>query len=306
MNPETKLTLEQIQIICNRHGITYRSHKRITAGFTHEVHLLNDDMVLKIFNTADSRHFDTESAMLALDTDFPKPNLIASHESINEVDRSYVIMSYIQGHSLGSMWHLATDNQREALIENICKALKAINQIDPADIKLKVASTWGDSVLTDGKERIMRLVSKKIIDRTTADRAIKTLESNSSALANSKLYPNYWDIHFDNFIVDDNFKLQALIDLENVWLTALDYPLFVIHKQTDEPEKYLSEADEQYADKKDYKYLMDWYRKYYPEMFEFDNLNTRLKVYQLLDTLHLLLEWSHVPELRRKFYELLS
>lgn len=306
MNPDTKLTLDQIKIICRRHGIAYRSHERITAGFTHEVHLLNNDMVLKLFNTTDSRHFETESATLALHADFPKPELIASHASANEVDRSYVIMTYIEGHSLGSKWHLATEAQREVLIEDICRALKTINQINPSDVRLAEKDTWEEGILRDGKERIARLVSKKVIDSATADKTVKTLEINSYALANSKLYPDYWDIHFDNFIVDDNFKLQALIDLENVWLTALDYPLFVVHKQTNEPKKYLREADEQYADKRDYKNLMDWYRQYYPEMFEFDNLDSRLKVYQLLDTLHLLLDWSHVPELHTKLRELLA
>ena len=215
-------------------------------------------------------------------------------------------MTYVQGHSLSSKWHLATDTQREMLIKDICKALKAINQINPSDIKLTSAKTWEDSALKDGKERIARLVSKNIIDTVTADRVTTTLESSSYALADSKLYSDYWDIHFDNFIVDDGFKLKALIDLENVWLTALDYPLFVVLKQTNEPEKYLSEADEQYADKRDYKNLMDWYRRYYPEMFVFDNLDNRLKVYQLLDTLHLLLDWSHVPELHTKLHELLA
>jgi hypothetical protein len=123
----------------------------------------------------------------------------------------------------------------------------------------------------------------------------------------SKLYPVYWDIHFDNFIVNDEFELQAVIDLENVELTSLDYPLFVIQKQTDEPEKFLREEDEKYADIKDYEKLKSWYQSYYPEMFEFVNIETRLAVYQLLDTLHLLNDgWSHVKELHANLEKLMS
>lgn len=157
-----------------------------------------------------------------------------------------------------------------------------------------------------GKERVARLRNKNIIDESTEEKAMETLTRSSTALANSKLYSVYWDIHFDNFIVNDNFELQALIDLENVELTSLDYPIFVIQKQADEPEKYLRAEDEKYADKKDYAKLIDWYKKYYPEMFVFDDLDTRLKVYQLLDTLHLLADWAHVKELHKKLHELIA
>ena len=108
---------------------------------------------------------------------------------------------------------------------------------------------------------------------------------------------SYWDVHLDNFIVNDRFELQAIIDLENVELTALDYPLFAIEKMMHEPHKYLAEEDEKYADVKDYAKLKTWYRKYYPEMFDFKDQKTRVELYQLLDALHLAVDWSHVPEL---------
>jgi hypothetical protein len=40
-----------------------------------------------------------------------------------------------------------------------------------------------------------------------------------------------------------------------VELTALDYPLFVIEKQTDNPKQYLRKEDEKYANRDDYKNL---------------------------------------------------
>jgi len=306
MNPDTRLTQEQLELICSRHNIPYRSHNRIDSGFSHEVHRLNDDLVIKLFNTDSSRHFDAEAAMLASGADFPKPRLIASNNPTEEIDRAYVIMTYVDGTSLGSKWHLATDLQRENLVKEISHALRTINQINPSEIALEAEDSWEASVLKGGKERVARLRNKNIIDEPTAEKAMETLTRSSTALANSKLYSVYWDIHFDNFIVNDDFELQAFIDLENVELTSLDYPLFVIQKQTDEPEKYLREEDEKYADKKDYARLKDWYKQYYPEMFAFDDLDTRLKVYQLLDTLHLLADWSHVKGLHTKLHELIA
>jgi len=309
MNPDTKLTLKQIKVICARHDIPYSHHERITTGFSHEVHKLNDDMVIKIFNNydkQDERRFKTESAVLASNLPFKKPRLIASSDKSEEIDRNYIIMSFVPGISLGSNWHLATDTQRETLIQDICQSLKVINHINPSDLTLTNAESWGASLKSKGKDLVAKLKSKNIIDELTARKTLRKIESSLGIFANDHVYPVYWDIHFDNFIVNENFKLQAIIDLENVELTTLDYPLFVIQKQTDEPEKYLREEDEQYADKKDYAKLKSWYKKYYPEMFEFENLDTRLQIYQLLDALHLLVDWSHVKSLNAKLYRLIS
>lgn len=306
MNPDTRLTDAQMRWICDRHNLLYVSHCRITTGFTHEVHRLNDDLVIKFFNADSPQRFATESAILGLPAAFPKPQLVASGGPDEVVDRSYVIMTYVPGRSLGSCWHMATDDQREHLIQQISRALQTINTIQPADIALQAERSWQDFIVDSVHERLDRLKGKDIIDAATTEKVLHTLTASALALADSELYVVYWDIHFDNFIVDDDFRLQAVIDLENVALTALDYPLFVVQKQMTEPEKYLREADEQYADKKDYEQLQNWYRQYYPEMFAVSHLDTRLRVYQLLDTLHLLADWPHVQSLHAKLAKLLA
>ncbi|HTE22576.1 MAG TPA: aminoglycoside phosphotransferase family protein [Candidatus Limnocylindria bacterium] len=300
MNPDTKVTSDQLKAICARHKIPYRSHQRITTGFSHEVHRLNDDLVIKLFNTDDQGKFKTEAAVLASDLPFLKPRLTAKNEKDDETGRSYVIMTYVPGMSLGSNWHRATEAQREQLIKDICRSLKVINQISPKDIALEAKDSWDASVKKHIESLVIKLQHKDAIDAQTAEKVRATLGKNLHALANSELHPVYWDIHFDNFIVNDNFELQAIIDLENVEPTSLDYPLFVIQKQTDEPEKFLREEDEKYADRKDYAQLKAWYEKYYPEMFAFKHLDERMKLYQLWDTLHLLVDWSHVQELYEK------
>ena len=130
MNPETKLTQAQVELICTTHGIPYSSHERITTGFSHEVHRLNDDLVLKVFNATIPKVFNAELAMLGSDLAFPKPKLIASDDG-TLVGRSYIIMSYIPGSPLGTVWHNATDLQREHLIEAVSNALRTINMLDP-------------------------------------------------------------------------------------------------------------------------------------------------------------------------------
>ena len=305
MNPDTKLTIEQLKYICSRHNIPYHSHERVTVGFSHEVHRLNDDLIIKLFNTKDLRRFQTERALLASEQPIRKPKLIASAEPDVIVDRGYVIMPYIPGLSLGSYWHRASDEQREKLIEEISQSLKIINKIKPSDIALEPGGSWRDLVVKRGEDLVAKLQATHTLDRDTAETTLRVLRGKSQILDGTGVLPVYWDIHFDNFIVSERFELQALIDLENVELASLDYPLFVVQKQMDEPEKYLREEDEKYADKEDYAKLKDWYRKYCPEMFAFDDLEVRVRLYQLLDTLHLLVDWSHVKSLYTKLDELL-
>jgi aminoglycoside phosphotransferase (APT) family kinase protein len=306
MNPETKLTTAQLEAICSRHHIPYRSHARITSGFSHEVHRLNDDLVIKLFNRDSRQKYETERAVLASNMNFLKPLLVASGNKGALVDRDYIIMSYVPGLSLGSHWHRANDGQRQELIRQICRSLQIINQIDPESIALHDTGSWQQTVVARGRKLARRLSERKIIDAGTEEGVGRVLERDAAVLEGSQLSPVYWDVHFDNFIVNESFELQALIDLENVELTAMDYPLCVVRKMAAEPEKFLREEDERFADRDDYLHLEEWYRHYYPKMFDFENLDQRVKIYELLDTLHLLVDWSHVKELYSKLDRLLA
>lgn len=293
MNPDTKITLLQIKQICEKHGIVYLSHERITQGFSHEVHRLNNNLILKIFNKEHADKFQTERALLASNGNFQKPKLVASDASNDILDRYYIVMSYIPGKSLGSTWHLANDTQREKLISSICKNLQVINTIDSTSVGLQQKNSWQSHLQERINSLTDELTKNNTIDTTIAKQIHTLARGIGSIFHDTTLHTTYWDIHFDNFIVNESFELQALIDLENVELTSLDYPLFVIRKQMNDPAKYLSLEDENHAKLEDYDKLEYWYRKYYPEMFAFDDLENRIKVYQLIDTLHLL---NHYPK----------
>ena len=295
MNPETKLTQSQVELICAKHGIGYKSHQRITSGFSHEVHRLNDDLILKVFNSTIPKVFNAELAMLESSLDFPKPKLIA-RDSGELIGRSYIIMSFVPGVSLGTVWHTANNSQREQLIKVISNSLKIINTLDPDKLGGDTFPIWPDYLQSRGEELLTQLLAEKKINQKQADKVLHTLRTHSKFLTTDKLHSVYWDIHFDNFIVDENFELQAIIDLENTERAAIDYPLFIIHKLMDKPHKYLSEDYEQYVDKDDYAQLEEWYKKYYPEMFVFENQAKRTNYYLLLDTLWLLKDWSHVKD----------
>lgn len=306
MNSDTRLTPEQLDTICLRHNIKLKSHSRLTAGFSHELHRINKDLVLKLYSSNNPHSYKTELTLLASTLPFEKPALIAHSEKDSEIDRDYIIMTYVPGTSLGSIWHLATERQREELIKEICQSLRAINSMDPAIIPGDSVSSWKDYLTKSFEAILIKLRSKSIIDSATTEKAQSFFYKNVPVLNQSKLYPVFWDIQFDNFIVNNNFELQSIIDLESLELASLDYPLYIIQKQMEEPEKFLPFEDEKYADRKDYENLEIYYKKYYPEMFNFSDLTTRLKIYELNNILNLLINWSHLKENYEKLDKLIS
>ena len=306
MNPKTLLTTDQIINICNRHNIIYKNHTRITIGFSHEVHKLNNNTIIKLYKLGESiKYYQTELALLGSNLNFPKAKLIACYESKNKNERNYIIMSYVDGVSLGGVWHLANNTQREKIVKDVSKALKIINTLDPALIDSSHAplSKRIETKLTNLAEK---LSSNKTISAQTANKIVQKAKDTKLYFNDTKLFPVYYDIHFDNFIVNQNFNLQAIIDLENVEIAALDYPLFCLRKMTDEPHKYLSEQDEQFANIKDYINLIPWYKIYYPEMFAYKNPAQRLEYYQLIDTLNIMIDWIKSKELHNKLDILLN
>jgi len=306
VNPDTKATEADIRNVFERHDIQYVSHERITTGFSHEIHKVNEDLILKIFNTSNIKNFKTECAGLKSPAISLKPRLVACSDDNNPLGRPYIIMTFVPGYSLGGRWHLATNEQREELVKQIVPVLRQINSLNIGDMGLKPITDWPLHLEQQGIAWADKLVAKNILTQADADKAVQTIKNASQWLKTDTLPCVYWDIHFDNFIVDEDFNLKAIIDLENVAVMSLDYPLFVVEKQTHQPEKYLREDEEQFANVKDYTNLKEWYSKYYPEMFDFPGLNERIKIYQLLDVLHLLKDWSANKELQTQFRDLIS
>ncbi len=271
---------EKVRKICAENSIELKKITPIEIGFTNKVYKINDDLILKIYRSKTS--FINEKSILQSDFDIKKPKLIAANP-----DENYIIMEFINGVSLGQIWHKASETQRESLIKQISENLKKINQI-PVKFFANCGKNWQEILNEDLKDHWQFLREKNVFNDDQISRAEKFWKENRQLFENENPVPVFWDVHFDNFIVDENFNLLSQIDFEEIWLAARDYPLFMLEKMIHEPKLLLSENDEKFADKKDYKNLKKYYQKHYPEMFDFRNLDRRVQVYHFMDMLHLL------------------
>jgi len=305
MNPETRIGEEQIERLCQKHGISIEASQRVTVGFSNEVHIISDEVIVKFYLPQGWR-YETELAVLKQPTRFHKPGLIAHSEANDIVDRAYIFMRRIAGVPLGHVWHKLSDDQRKLLIQQYIAAQKEIANIRPDVFNFKTNVTWFEIIMADAKEETNKLLEASIISKQEARQSIAFIERLKDELNTDRLYPVFWDIHLNNLLVDKQGRLTGIIDFEHVKYASLDYPLFALRRLVTDPAKFATEENEKYAKNEDYQHMWSWYQQYYPEMFEFNNLEERIKVYQLLDCLRLLEEWSHNQELMDRFRSLIS
>ena len=79
---------------------------------------------------------------------------------------------------------------------------------------------------------------------------------------------------------------------------SIDFVLDTVQRMVDQPKKYASEDAEKYVKDEDYKDLMLWYKEFYPELFEFGNLKTRIELYSIAHDLEDLENWPDVQRLK--------
>lgn len=173
MNPETTLTTRDIQAICAHHDISYKTDTRITTGFSNEVHLINNEVILKACTRPENiERFTVEEKMLTHNGNFLKPKLIAADFSKEIIASEYILMEYIEGESLGFIWHRLDNANRESIIKDISETLRGINEIDPTDI-FTTYKQWGDHIVDrwgTGNQKLLRrgILSQQQYDDITA------------------------------------------------------------------------------------------------------------------------------------------
>ena len=62
---------------------------------------------------------------------------------------------------------------------------------------------------------------------------------------------------------------------------SIDFVLDLVRRMASRPGKYASEESEPYTNMEDYSELMEWYEEFYPEVFDFPDLDKRLDIYTI-------------------------
>jgi aminoglycoside phosphotransferase (APT) family kinase protein len=288
MPPDTLTTPESIAAIFAAHGLDNNlAAKRITVGFTNEIHHVGD-YILKVYARPDTDQVSYEketNLFKKLNRTVLVPELVAKDASRTIIPQPYIIYRYIVGKPAGHIWHLLTHEQRKQVIHDGVGQLKAIAASEPQP-KLKNYQTWREQIENKLNDYLDVVRQQKLFDIETVQSLQTYIDKNIELLEQSKLGLQYWDFHLDNLIID-NSKLVGMIDFEHVDVVSIDYVLNIVRQMQQHPHLNLAEEMEQYANLEDYKDMLNWFKDFYPELFAFDKLETRINLYDLEGMLRL-------------------
>ena len=312
MNTENSLTPEQITTTFRRHNLANSpSITRITTGFTNEVYVV-DDYILKVcVDTSNEPNFEREIFLYQALRGLARiPDPIVADTSKTILSKFYMIYQKIEGNPVGGRWHLLTDSQRREFIEALCQQLRRMDNSPMGEyvhrFGLNPHPVWQEEMVKGLFQGLATIRDKQILSGETLQAIETYIRETAYVLKEQKLGLVFWDVQLNNMLISSDNKLAGLIDFEGISITSIDFRLVIIRIMSERPHLFMSEEMEPYANVEDYKYLMEWYKEFYPALFDFPNLEKRIDLYELGDILHHLPAWPKTKQLHERLAKILG
>ena len=294
-----------VEKIFAEHGLDkVESVANIEIGFTNKVYLVNDAFILKVCeDESNEQKFESEVFFYNFFKDkIPVPKIRVFDKSKNIYGKFFMIYPKIEGDNLYTKWHLLNNEQRKIIIKQICDILKVINK-SPYDeflqkFDVNFSDNWHDKILNQIQNSLTKIEEKKLLSPEFIKVIKKFVEDNHHVLKEQKLALVYWDVHFDNILVQDT-NIVGILDFERTEVSSMDFVLDIVKRMVEYPKKYMSEKFEKFAKKEDYAHLLDWFQEFYPELFEFENLDKRLDLYAVEHDLDTLIWYPNSKEVKQ-------
>jgi aminoglycoside phosphotransferase len=306
------LLQSQIQSIFDQHnlGAVTKVDEHL-LGFNNKIIFVNDKYVLKI--VTDDKNEDKvrkEGLLLEIFRNIlPVAEIIVSDFSKTIIPYSYLLLTRIEGINLYQVWAQLNNNERKTIVREIIESLRIINNTDFSFFVnsglFRKYDSWADFQNQEFANSIAILKERNILDAQTLCLAVKFWESNIHLLHVSNDVLAFWDVHFDNFLFQNN-RLVGMLDLEDVDIMSIDYPLQVVRRMSTTPKEYASEEQEELVVDEDYAEIYGWFGTYYNEAFSFENIETRVDMYYLAYDLKILCDWPLAEDRKERVREFLN
>ena len=263
-----------------------KSIQKIEVWFSNYVYDIDNKYILKISRAEtkeDEKMFEKDIYFCNLFHDkIPTPKIIYSDTSKKIHDQSYFIYNKIHWENLYNKWHNYNESQRKSIIEQICNIIRIINNTQFEDyakqFNIDIKQSWKDRFNSRIESELKKVLENEYLKSETIKQINNFIDNNLSLLKEEKIALTYYDLHFDNFLVKDD-KIVWILDFERVDLLSIDYALDLIRRMAKYPKKYASEEAEKLVVPKDYSNLMNLYKKFYSELFDFKDVDIRLDLY---------------------------
>ena len=254
--------------------IPFNTITKATSGFTNLVYFVDDEYVIKMSNDEEiKKKLNKETSIYKNITLTCIPKYVASG---NKKGFQYLIISKVKGKGLYSIWHTLSAKERKKCVTQIACILKQFNKQDYEFLSEEYqAKDWCNNIASELMAKVSALedlnFNVKEIKDFIANDLLNLFKKNTLGLV-------YNDAHFDNFIYNDGEL--SLIDFYRVRVCPIDYEMLIFKTMCDNPCKFASEEDEEKVKAEDYCEIYNQFKAEYPEMFNDNNVEKRIKVYQ--------------------------
>lgn len=265
---------------------------KINIGFTNTLYDINNKYIVKIcINENNEENFKKEIHFYKENKDNNLiPRLYVSCVDKKDIPYFYEIIEKIDGVSLYNVWHTLDDFKREEIIKKLCNGMKLFHKNKGASYDWSYNITKQFCVLYEQAQKL------NLFSDTELDIIDNAYSKFSNYLNSEEFVLIHNDLHFDNiFISNDNIKL---IDFERSMYAPMDFELDILYRMIRKPWKFASEESEEFTKEEDYKNIMSYIEKYYPEIMSVNNLYERLAIYDMVYFLKQFLEYPNIEELK--------
>lgn len=266
---------------------------RINIGFTNTLYNINNKYIIKICtNINNEEKFKKEITFYNSNKD----NNLIPKLFFYDVDKStipymYEVLEKIDGVSLYDVWYKFDETEREKIIRQLCDAMKKFhsNKGKLYDWAKKTADIYVELYKKAKETDLFSTEELNLLDEAY-NKFSELLKSEEVVLVHN-------DLHFDNIFYKDS-KIK-LIDFERSIYAPKDFELDILYRMIRKPWKFASEDNEKYTKLSDYKNIMGYIEKYYPELIHVNNLYKRLAIYDVVYFLKQYINSPHIDELKQ-------
>jgi len=272
--------------------------ERINAGFTNMVFSVGDRYILKVcHDVGNEEEFGVEIRFYLENGDKPYvPKMLVYSEDKGDVGFHYIVMERVNAPSLYDVWHTFSEGQREDVVCQICEIMRDFHK------NTGEAFDWGGYIKGRCEEHLTVLVRQGQLSVDELLLVKKAMERMDEYLESKDFVLIHNDMHFDNLLYDSG-RLK-LIDYESSRYNPIDMELEIIFYMSEMPWKHANEENERFVRIEDYKTLLPYFRKHYPEIFNVPHLEKRIAIYHLRDALENYVLFTDAIELRDRIIAL--
>lgn len=271
---------EQISKITSCAGLGEASLiEEIDTGFSNDVFTIDNKYILKSWDPKNIHLFRKELWCLnTLKDKVPVPKLICFDDKGEVAGQPYIVMQKMPGIPLINAWQNLKDDLKSQAVKEICGYLKTINDLDAtgASELFNQIPSWQDWIEAEFRKNLQKMQESGIYGANTIRKVKIRMDILLPALKEQNMKISYYDVHFGNFLIDNN-RISAVIDLERVEWVSIDYSLNWVNRMSYDPEEYIEDPKE-----KEFEKILPLFEKHYPELFNFTDLEKRLEAYTIL------------------------